>query len=531
MNLRIVARLLSGFVLFFALAMLAPALLSLFEDPVPDSTGAPLPSTMAFVWSMVIGVSVAAVLWFAGRTDDQSVFRKEGLAMVGLAWFLAGAIAAVPFVLTDSIPSFVDAYFECISGLTTTGATVLGTANRDIESLAPSVLLWRSMLQWMGGIGIVLVFIVLLPTVGVTGSRLLSSEQVGVADDTLRPRMSLQARRLFQLYVGLTLAALLSYWGAGLSLFDALCHAMTTLATGGFSNHNVSVGGYQNLAVECVAIVFMFLAGCNFLLILRTLTRGGKKGSQSGEVSLHGMEFRVYLRITLFVTAGITLALWFLADPLRDESLGIVRDYDDFWRCLRDGAFQTVSILTSTGYATANFEHWPKAALYLLLLCMFIGGCTGSTAGGFKVLRTIVSFRLGGYTLRHFVRPRSVEKLRVGSEVIPNRVVSAVVGFLVLWLLTWALGAAVLGLDPRIDLMSSLAASTSMMGCIGPAFGEVVPQADGTFELVSEVGLGPYAGYGELRWWAKLSMAVQMVLGRLEILAPLAILTPHFWRR
>lgn len=520
MNVRVIARLLAGFTLFFTLSMVAPLLLSLFEDAAESTT-------VPFSGSVAIGLGVAAALWFLGRNSGDDIFRKQGLAMVGLAWFLAGGLAAVPFVWSGSIPSFVDAYFESVSGLTTTGATVLGTGNRDIESLAPSMLLWRSMLQWMGGIGIVLVFIVLLPSVGVTGSRLLSSEQVGLSDDNLRPRMSRQARRLFVLYVGLTAAALVSYWTAGLSPFDALCHALTTLATGGFSNNNVSIGGYRSLGVECVAIAFMFVAGCNFLLILGSMLRGGPSQTSG----LHRTEFKVYVWTTLAVTLGITFSLWVWGQPLRDESLGTTHLYSDFLRCLRDGAFQTVSILTSTGYANADFENWPKPALYLIFVCMFVGGCTGSTAGGFKILRAVICARLGGYSLRHFVRPRSVETIRVGGNVLPDRVVSAVLGLLVLWIATVAAGALVLDLDPRLDLMSALTASVSMMGCIGPAFGEVVTTDAGTFQLVGAVDLGPYSGYGELHWWAKLTMSLQMVLGRLEILAPLAILTPRFWRR
>ncbi len=448
--------------------------------------------------------------------------------MVGLAWFLAGAVASLPFVWSGSIPSYVDAYFECISGLTTTGATVLGTANLDIESLPHSMLLWRSMLQWMGGIGIVLVFIVLLPSLGVTGSRLLSSEQVGINDGSVRPRLAGQARRLFLLYVGLSTLAGVSYWVAGLSPFDAICHSLTTMATGGFSTNNVSIGGFQSLAVEMVAVVFMFLAGCNFLLILGVLARGAR-GERSAV--LQRSEFRLYVGVTIFVTLGISLSLWVWGQPLRDESLGIVRDYTDIGRCLRDGVFQTVSILTSTGYASADFENWPKPALYLIFLCMFVGGCSGSTAGGFKLLRALVCVRLARYTLRHFVRPRSVEKLKIGTEAIPDRVISAVLGLLVLWIATVAAGTLVLSLDPRLDLFSAFTASLSMMGCIGPAFGETVSVGQGTFELVGSVDLGPYSGYGELHPAAKLFMSLQMVAGRLEILAPLALLMPSFWKR
>lgn len=521
MNLRHVARLLSGFILFFTFAMAVPLLVSLSDGSSPGHRD-------AFLLAIAVGFGTAAILFLAGTKARQGLFRKEGLAVVGIAWFLAGAIAAIPFTCSNTIPSYVDSYFESISGLTTTGATVLGTANIEIESLAPSMLLWRAMLQWLGGIGIVLVFIVLLPSMGVTGSRLLSSEQIGMSDESARPRLADQSRQLFLLYTGLTLAACLAYWAFGMSLFDAVCHAFTTMATGGFSNHNVSMGGYQNVGIEIVAITFMFLAGCNFLLVLRVMTRRGRP-SPSG--ALHRREFAAYLGITLVVALGITISLWVWAQPLRDDSLGITHDYRQFGRCLRDGLFQSVSILTSTGYANADFEQWPKPALYLVFICMLVGGCTGSTAGGFKVMRLLVCAKVAAHTLRCFVRPRIVEKIRVGPEVVPDRLVSTVVGLLLLWMGTVAAGTLVLDLDPRLDLMTAFTASVSMMGCIGPAFGEVIPADPTSFQIVGKIDLGPYSGYGELYPAAKLFMSLQMVLGRLEILAPLALLTPRFWRR
>jgi len=523
MNTGQISRLLSGFALFFSLSLLVPLAVALFEETK-------LPTAYAFTEAMVIGLGVALLLWFAGRKSGGDFFRKEGLAVVGLAWVLAGLIAAIPFLWSGAIPSRVDALFESIAGLTTTGATVLGTGNIQIEDLPTSLLLWRSMIQWMGGLGIILVFIVLLPGMGVTGARLLSSEQVGISDDAARPRLRHQAQRLFMVYLALTLAAGLAYWLVGLPAFTALCHAFTTLATGGFSTHNVSVGGFQNLGVELVAIVFMFLAGCNFLLVLGVMTRGKSLGTKKARL-LHNVEFRVYLGLMIVVALGTTLSLWFWGQPVRDDSLGFTHDYSQFGRCLRDGVFQTVSILTSTGYSTANFEDWPKPALYLLIGCMFIGASTGSTAGGFKVLRVIVCIKMIGYALRHFVQPRTVEKLRVGSDVIPDRIVTTILALLVLWMVTVAAGTFVLDLDPRLDLVSAFTASLSMTGCVGPAISEVVPAGEGTFQLVGKVDLGPYSGYGELRPWAKLFMCLQMILGRLEILAPFVLLTPGFWRR
>lgn len=517
MNLGHVARLLSGFVLFFTLPLAVPLGVALGESEQATTT-------VPFAGAMAVGLTVSFLLWFAGRNSGRDFYRKEGLAMVGLAWFLAAGLAAIPFVWSGAIPSVVDAYFESVSGLTTTGATVLGSSNATIESLPQSILLWRSMLQWMGGMGIILVFIVLLPGVGVTGSRLLSSEQVGLSDKSVRPRMAGQARRLFTLYVGLTSLAALCYWVAGLPLFDALCHSLTTMATGGFSTNNLSIGGYQNLGVELVAVTFMFIGGCNFLLVLGVLARGGRAASSS---FLHRAEFRVYLGITAVVALGVTLSLWFSGQTLNGPT---THDYGNLGRCARDGLFQTVSLLTGTGYCNANYEQWPALALLLVFMCMLVGGCTGSTAGGFKVLRVAICAKLAAHALRSFVRPRMVEKLKIGEDVIPNRVVSAVLGLMVLWIGLIAAGALVLGMDPRLDLVSAFTASVSMMGCIGPAFGQALPAADGALGVVGSVDLGPYGGYGDLYPGAKLFMSLQMVLGRLEILAPLALLTPRFWK-
>lgn len=516
MNLRQVARLLAAFTLFFTLTLVAPLVVSSLETTAD-------PTTEAFVGAMAIGLALAIGLRLFG-SQTGSFFRKEGLAVVGLAWFLAGTIAAVPFVWSGAIPDLSDAWFESISGLTTTGATVLGTDNRAIESLPPSILLWRSMLQWMGGVGIILVFIALLPSMGITGSRLLSSEQVGMNDEGARPRMADQARRLFRLYVGLTVLAALCYWVVGMTVFDAICHAFTTVATGGFSTQDASVGGFHNIGVELVAIVFMFLAGCNFLLMLRVLSR-----RRTGSAAVHYTEFRVFAGIIVVVSLTIAVTLWLGGESQADELLGVTHDYRDFSRCLRDGLFQTVSICTSTGYANSDYQAWPKAAVYMILLCMLVGGCTGSTSGGFKVMRLIICTRLAAFTLRTFVRPRSVETVKVAREVIPDRVALTVLGLLLLWIATVAAGSFVLCLDPRLDLASAFTASISMVGCIGPSFGEVLP-LDPTHTGVSAIDLGPYAGYGELHPATKVFMSAQMVLGRLEILAPLALLTPRFWR-
>ena len=519
MNFGQVSRLLSGFTLFFTLALTLPLTLALVEEKE-------LTTGSAFVAALVTGLALSALLWLGGRRSSADFFRKESLAVVGLAWPLAGTIAAIPFIYSGSIPGIPDALFEAISGLTTTGATVLGTGNAAIEELPRSVLLWRSILQWIGGMGVILVFIVLLPGMGVTGSRLLSSEQIGVSSDSVRPRMQEHARRLFTLYVVLTIAAACGYWATGLPPFAAVCHAFTTLATGGFSTHNASIGGYDNVGAELVAITFMFLAGSNFLLLLRRLSRSHAKPVRL----LHDAEFRVYLGLTVGIALLMTASLWLWGHTIEDPTVGVTRDYSSLGRCLRDASFQTVSILTGTGYCSADYNLWPKPALFLLIACMFIGGCTGSTTGGFKVLRVVVCWKLIGYSLRQFTRPRTVEKLKLGDEVIPNRIVAAILALLLLWIGTILVGTMILGLDPRLDMTSAFAASLSMIGIVGPAMSEVAVFG-GETQLVGGVDVGPYGGYGLLHPATKAFMALQMILGRLEIVAPLVLFMPSFWRR
>lgn len=522
MNLAQVARLLSGFILFFTMAQSIPLVMALLESG-PDAGG--IRPVDGFVAGILLGLLVSILLWLGGRRASAEFFRREGLTVVAFAWLMAAALGAVPLQWSGALPGATDALFESVSGLTTTGASVFGTAdNPAVESLPGSLLLWRAMLQWMGGLGIILVFIVLLPAMGVTGRNLLSSEQVGVAKEDMRPRMQEQARFLFRIYLTLTLAECAALWLlAGLPLLDAIGHAMTTMSTGGFSTRNGSVGAFDSLAGETIVLVFMFLGGTNFVL-MHTAARHRFRG---GDV-LGNSEFRLYLWLTVGLILLTTLILWTWGETIPDPMVGS-KDYSGIGRCLRDAAFQVVSILTSTGYSTADFQDWPKATLAILLFCMLIGGCTGSTAGGIKILRLLVSAKLITYTLRHFIRPRSVEKMKLEREVLPNRVISAILALVLMWFACVSVGTFALALDGRLGLLACVSANLSMMGCTGPSITGVFPD----FAVINEAGinLGPYGGYGELLPWSKLLMCFQMILGRLEILAPVVVLAPSFWRR
>jgi trk system potassium uptake protein TrkH len=518
MNLAQVSRLLAGFTLFFSLALAIPLGVALFEG---DQKAA-----MGFGVALGVGFLGAALLWLGGRNAATEFFRREGLLVVGLAWVVAGVLGAIPFLFSSCLQSRADALFESISGLTTTGASVFGSGpNPRVSELPDSILLWRALLQWLGGMGIILVFVVLLPAMGVTGKNLLSSEQVGVQDETMRPRMQQQSRALFTLYVVLTLSAIGLFWWSGMSGFEALCHAFTTMPTGGFSTNDYSIGEFDNLAIELATILFMFLAGCNFVLLL-SVARGGFKHPVT---VFKNPELRMYTLLMLIVVTGMTLTLWLSGHVVEDQ--GGLRDYGNLGRALRDAAFNAVSILTSTGFSTANFQNWLSPCLVLLVLCMLVGGCSGSTAGGIKVLRFLVCAKHIAHWVHTFVNPKRVEKIRIGEVVVPDHIVAGIVGLVLMWLVTVVAGAAVLALDPRIDPMGALSASCSMMGCTGPAISGVQPIGDGQFHLLSSVNLGPYGGYGQLYPTHKLLMCLQMVFGRLEILAPLVLLTPGFWRR
>ena len=525
MNLAQIARILAWFALFFAAVSAVPLAVAWVADRAPDAAIDPV---AGFTTSVVAGLVLAGVLFALGRGAGQDFFRREALTVVGFAWIIAGALGGTPLWASGALDSAADAFFESVSGLTTTGATVFGATNAPaIEDLPYSILLWRSLLQWIGGTGVILVFTLLLPALGLGGKNLLDSEAVGVSLEDQRPRMQEQARLLFRLYVGLTVACGLGYWACGLSGFDALCHALTTMATGGFSTRNLSLGAYDNVALECVAIVFMFLAGVNFALMLSSLRR-------RVDLRLLGAnpEFRTYCLLVGILVAAVTATLWIWGEPMADPALGITHDYGDPLRCLRDSAFQVVSLLTSTGFGSCDFQNWPKVATYLLIVCMFIGGCTGSTAGGLKVYRALVCRRLVGFTLRGFINPRAVQKLRIGDDVLPDNLIRSVLTLLLLWILFAGLGTVVVGLDSRLDPMSAFSTSVSMLGCTGPAITQVLPEPGG-FALANEGGInvGPYGGYGDLMGYTKVYLAFQMMLGRLEILAPLVLVFPSFWRK
>jgi len=516
MNFPRIGRVLAGFVTFFTVAQVAPLIVAATEQAPPGES-----AVAGFVGSIVLGAAVVAVLLFAGRGAGGEFHRRDTLCVAGIAWFLASLLGAIPFQWSGLLADPVDAVFESVSGLTTCGATVLGTAgNPAPEATATSLLLWRAMLQWLGGIGIVLIFVALLPSMGSASRNLLMAESVGVSQDGSQPRVLTQARGVVGVYVGLTLACIVALIGiGGMGPFDAVCHAFATLATGGFSTRS-TVAAFDSLGAEVVLTVFMFLGGCSFTVMAASV-REGWPGIPS---MLRTAEFRIYSLFTLLAVGGVTIDL--------------MRGGVAFGPALRMSSFNVVSMLSCCGFATADFHAWPPLSLLVILTCTLVGGCSGSAAGGMKQVRLLVCLKLLAYTVRRFVRPKSVERIRLDGEVMQAATISQVLAMVLFWLLAVLLGAMVIACDQRLGLLGALSASASMLGNCGPAMATVDPAAlaagiPAIGQSVAVVGpnIGPLAGFGDLGSWTKIAMSFEMVLGRLELLPLLVLFLPGFWRR
>ena len=418
--------------------------------------------------------------------------RREGLLAVTLGWSVLVFFTTIAFLITGTIGGPAECFFEAMSGFTTTGATVVG----DIEALPESVPLMRSWSHWIGGMGIIVLSVAILPDRGVGGMQLVEAESSGLDSEKLAPRIASTARRLWGLYFGLTaLQSILLYLG-GLSWFDAINHAMATIATGGFSTKNASVGAFDSLYVEVVITIFMFLSGLNFVLMYRALLPGGRKRL------FKSPEARLYTMITIASILVMTVAV---------HAGG---HYDSIAGSFRASAFQVVSILTTTGFGTADFDQWPHFARLLLVGLMLIGGCAGSTAGGSKVVRLYVVMKHADIQLHRLLRPRIVKPLELGDRTVPASTTESVLGFY--WLYIVAIGVlslfmTALGLDP----VSGSTAAVSAMNSIGPGLGSV--GAVQNFAHVPDAGL--------------IALSLGMLLGRLEIYTILVLLTPRFWRK
>jgi trk system potassium uptake protein TrkH len=457
--------------------------------------GLPLLASLVFGESLepwVAAISVAGVIGLllvrVRPPADRHIRSRDGFIVVSGAWIAVSIVGAVPYLVTGALGP-VDALFESVSGFTTTGSTVIA----DVTVIPRALLVWRAMSQWLGGMGIILFTIAILPLLGIGGMQLFKAEVPGPVADKVRPRLAATARTLWMVYVGFTAAEWIALRLAGLSGFDALCHSFTTLATGGFSTRNTSVGEFGSATVEWIVIFFMLMAGINFVLHYRVLIGRGREVWRDSEL-------RYFLGVV-----GVSTVVLFMT---------VHEDGARIWDSIRHAAFQTVSILTTTGYCTTDFETWATLPLLVLLCLMVLGGMSGSTGGGIKSLRALLAVSSLRTTLHRLIHPHAVRPVKYGGTVVSESVLSGIWAFLTAYLLIALIGAAVVAAH-GYDLLTSISAAMTAIGNVGPGLGEI----------------GAYDNFAHFPGLVKIVLAGCMLFGRLEVFTLLALLSREFWRR
>ncbi|MBU0729746.1 MAG: TrkH family potassium uptake protein [Proteobacteria bacterium] len=442
-----------------------------------------------FLLSSVIGALSGGVL-VALFPPDNDLGYRDGFAVVVFSWLGLALIGSLPFYFSGQMNSFVDCFFESMSGFTTTGSTILAT----VEVLPESVLFWRATTHWLGGMGIIVLSLAILPLLGVGGMQLFQAEMPGPTKDRLAPRIQDTARILWSVYLLFTLVQILLLLFGGLTFFDAVCHAFATLATGGFSTHTTSIGYFQSTYIEGVIILFMCLAGINFSLHYQGLIKGKISAYWNNE------EFRFYIGISIFAIIAIIIANLYY------------KVYDNFSETVRTSFFQVFSILTTTGFGTADFEQWPPFCKILLIALMFVGGCAGSTGGGIKVVRFLLFFKYAKLQLRNLVHPRAVGVIKIGKVKVPQEVMVSILGFFALYV-AFFLMASLIVTALGVDIVTATTAVIATLNNIGPGLNLV----------------GPTQNFGHLPAMAKIVLSFCMLAGRLELYTVAVLLSPAFW--
>ncbi|AYA62543.1 MULTISPECIES: TrkH family potassium uptake protein [unclassified Alteromonas] len=482
MHYRAIVRILGLLVALFSVTMIPPALISLmFED------GSGLPFIIAFL----LCVGTGMMMWYPNRYHRKELRAKEGFLIVVLFWTVLASFGAIPFILLEQ-PSMTvtDAFFESFSGLTTTGATVI----EGIEFLPHSIQFYRQQLQWLGGMGIIVLAVAILPILGVGGMQLYRAETPGpVKDSKMTPRIADTAKHLWYIYLSLTIACMVAYWLAGMDWFDAICHSFATVAIGGFSTHDASLGYFDSPMVNVICSVFLLIAALNFSLHYAAVSSRSLKGY------LRDPEFKAFLFIqfTLIMICFLVLTLsgyYTSAEEALDQAM-----------------IQAVSISTTAGFATTDFSSWPAFLPILLIFSSFIGGCASSTGGGLKVVRVLLLFLQGKREVDRLIHPKAVYSVKLGERAMPDRVVEAVWGFFSAYAIVFVvimIGMIATGLDN----ISAFTATAASLNNLGPGLGSVA----GTYSEVSDGG----------KWL----LVLAMVFGRLEVFSLLVLFSPTFWR-
>lgn len=491
MNIFVVLGILGAFVFFLGFALMIPALIAVIykED-----------TWSAFLISAGIAFVVGGTLWYFFKPKEEIRIR-EGFMVVSFTWLFLSLVGALPFIISGVLPHYTDAVFETMSGLTTTGATILGGENAAgfinpaIEDIPKSFLFWRSLSHWLGGMGIIVLSIAILPLLGIGGMQLFQAESPGPTTDKLTPRVQQTAKLLWVIYLALTAFEFVLLWiHPSMDWFDALNHAFATLATGGFSTKNASVAAFDSIYIDTVITIFMFLAGINFAMHFR-LFKGEFK------TFFDNREFRFYSTITMIAIVVISFSLF-------------IFDKYEFWEALRYGAFQAVAIITTTGFGTSDYEVWYSFGAFFLFLLFFTGGCAGSTGGGVKMIRIMIIVRNTFREIKQIIHPKAILPVRIGDQTVDQNILRTVLSFIVLYMLIFAIGGIVMSLF-GYDFASAFGASIACLGNIGPGWGE----------------FGPTDNFAQIPFIGKWVLILLMMIGRLEIFTVLILFSPTFWKQ
>jgi len=483
MNFRLIAYLVAVLLFCIGLSMTAPLGVALYYG---DG------SAPALLGSLLLTCGAGGGVFFRTRgQEDFYLSHRDGVAIVTLGWLAAGLAATLPYLLSGAIPDFTNAYFESISGLTTTGSSIF----KDVEVLPQGILFWRAQTQWLGGMGIIVLSIAILPFLGIGGMQLYKAETPSPVVDKLTPRISDTAQALWKIYIVLTIIQIFLLMSGGMDWFDSICHTFATMPTGGFSPKNASVGHYQSVYIDFVIVLFMFVAGMNFSLHYK-LVKGNVRQF------FRDPEFRSYLFITAAIILVITIDLYGAAI------------YKGIFESCRYAAFQVVSIMTTTGFVTADFEQWPVLSQQLLLLCMFLGSMAGSTGGGIKIMRIVLLIKHCYLEIFRIIHPHATTVVKLGEIPVPQTIMRSIWGFFLLYVgiyIVATVAMAALGLD----MISSISAVATCLGNVGPGLGSV----------------GPMDNFSGVPFPGKWLLIFCMLLGRLEIYTIIVMLMPGFWRK
>jgi len=444
---------------------------------------------MAFIVTMMLLIVIGFLMYLI-PARNKNFYTRDGFVIVSLGWILVSLFGALPFVISGAIPSYIDAVFETVSGFTTTGSTIL----RDVESLPKGLLFWRSFTNWIGGMGVLVMMLAVLPTARANTLQIMKAESPGPDPGKLVPRIGQSAKLLYRMYIGLSLVQVVLLLIGGMPLYDTLIHTFSTAGTGGFSNMNTSVGAYNNLYYEIIIGLFMFLFGINFTLYYQAL---------NGDIKsiIRDEEFRLYFFVVVGAIVLITCNLW---GPV----------FGTIWESLRYSSFQVSSIITTTGFSTTNFDVWPAFSKTILIFLMFIGACAGSTGGGIKCLRFLLLFKTIKHEVRRIIHPRAVYTVKYGGKTVNGDVLFGVMNYFFIIMIVFAVSLLLVSLD-GFDFVSNFTAVATTINNIGPGLGIVGP-------------MGNFADYSDL---SKIVFSFTMLFGRLEIYPMLILFAPTSWKR